>query len=480
MFTTPLCASGIGGETAQHVGKLHTDANGFSSAAGSSLSASVSGSTLSFTLGYSSPYSIFVMGQEFPQVATCSIDIPVTDGLKFIYFNDAGVISYASSFTSTLITDYCMVAVIYVDEHTGNIVLIGDERHGLSMSPATHAYLHTIYGTRLRSGANLTGFTIGSGTLAAHAQFTVAAGSIQDEDLVISRAESSTLPLIYKYGDASDWRIKDPDAFPFMYSGSTITSTISYTGLPAYNSYSAGSWSLAAVANNQYFLLHIFASNDTRYPYYAVLGESSYATVVAARTGATTEISSLSLESLPFAEFVAVATVIYKVTSTGTAANQAVVVTTDTGDNYVDWRETPLSPGAGTAFHTHTNDEIPTLLEEKVLKGYSEYATLVTSSGGVLTLDYEQGNTFYTTLCESLTSVSILNSPASAYVAPITLRVTQGAGAYSIAWPAAWLFAGGSAPTMTATSGSIDVYVIARMNSSYDLYVAGQDMKVVP
>jgi hypothetical protein len=213
------------------------------------------------------------------------------------------------------------------------------------MDGATHGYLHTVFGARYISGFALQNFSVdGTGNLAANAQFTSDSGTIRDEDLLIQALAQTQIPILYRQG--TQWRKKAADAYPVIYSG-----TAGYTGangrLP-YNLLSAGTWSLSEVPNNNFVLVHFFATNDVNNPVVGIQGTSTYTSISGARTGALSEITALS--GIPFAEFVAIGSVIYETANTYANVPKARVRSTDTGANYVDFRGTqPYAPAAGSA-----------------------------------------------------------------------------------------------------------------------------------
>lgn len=81
------------------------------------------------------------------------------------------------------------------------------------------------------------------------------------------------------------------------------------------------------------------------------------------------------------------------------------------------------------------------------------------SSAGALTLDMANGNHFQVTLTENVTSITISNWPAGARKEPLTVEFTQdGTGGWTVAgWPAAVKWPGGTAPTISAGIGAVDV-----------------------
>ena len=107
------------------------------------------------------------------------------------------------------------------------------------------------------------------------------------------------------------------------------------------------------MSSTDFFLCHVFATNDVDSPVVSIMGENSYGNAGEARAGALIEINNLYTGSLLFEEFVPIASVIFKVKDSYTSGIKAKVVLTDEGNNYVDWRTTELKPGAGATDHNN-------------------------------------------------------------------------------------------------------------------------------
>ena len=119
------------------------------------------------------------------------------------------------------------------------------------------------------------------------------------------------------------------------------------SGRLAWNENVAGTWQKSEVDNNDYVLCHIFATNDITHPFFSIMGQAEYNTRGQAREGAVTEINDLVTAGLPFAEFVALGSVIFQTSNSNSNAVKGRVQTTDTGEDYVDWRTTAISPSGG-------------------------------------------------------------------------------------------------------------------------------------
>lgn len=80
--------------------------------------------------------------------------------------------------------------------------------------------------------------------------------------------------------------------------------------------------------------------------------------------------------------------------------------------------------------------------------------TSLTSAANSTPIDASLGNTFHATLTENTTFQNPTNMEAGAtYV----FRVVQAAGLFTVAFAANWKFPGGTAPTITAVNGAVDI-----------------------
>ncbi|MFA6063893.1 MAG: hypothetical protein WC736_15000 [Gallionella sp.] len=294
-------------------------------------------------------YDVYAAGVQFTKSGIESIVIPDVTGAAFIYFNETtGVLEQISGFDISLIITHIYVAAVYWNTTQQRAILIGDERHGLSMSHATHLHFHTSFGTTYASGLALTNILADqSGALDTHAQCGVQDGEVQDEDISHVIVDGSPqdispilrAPLIWRVG-ANEWRIDSPADFPLMNTGRA-----GWAGArPAYNYDNAGTWTLAEVTNADFVLMHLVATNDIRWPIFVIVG-SEYTTKANARAAAYTEI--LAMTGLPFTEFKPIGTLIFECRTTYTNSVNARIATTDEGGDYVDLRRN-LSFGASS------------------------------------------------------------------------------------------------------------------------------------
>ena len=100
----------------------------------------------------------------------------------------------------------------------------------------------------------------------------------------------------------------------------------------------------------------------------------------------------------------------------------------------------------------------------------------LSNSNQTLTLAAHNGNNFSVTLAANITSFSVTNLPASGTAFFFTLKVTQDSTARSITWGSAVKWNAGTAPTLTATSGGVDVFAFYTIDGGTTIYgfTAGQ------
>ena len=289
----------------------------------------------------SGSFEFYVRGTKYTKSSAESIQIDNTlSGNHYFYYDEDGVLSTTQVLSQNLFTQNALVSIVYWNPEINAHIYFAEERHGLQMDGATHGYLHTTFGARYLSGHALENFTIGNGSLDSHAQFTADGGTIRDEDLVLQSLAQSQIPILYKQG--SLWRKKAADSFPMIYSG---TAGYSGTNIP-YNEFNGISWVLTEASNNEFVLVHFFATNDKDNPIVGVQGINSYNNGPEAKDAASVEISQLT--GIPFVEFVAIGTVLLETSSSYGNTAKAKVEPINSA-NYIDFRGTQLYTPAGEA-----------------------------------------------------------------------------------------------------------------------------------
>lgn len=307
-----------------------------------SSTTSFSDLTREFTIApVGTSYEVYIQANKYVKTTAETIVLDNLSGNHYIYFDIDGNLASTQVANSDLFQNNALISIIYWNSDTSSHTYFAEERHGLSMDGATHSYLHTVFGARYLSGLALQGFvTDGTGNFDSDAIFYADSGSIRDEDLLITILSQSEIPVLYRQGQL--WRKKTADMFPVIYSG-----TAGYTGLGGrlpYNQFTGGSWQLTEIDNNSFVLVHVFGTNDKENPIVAIQGIATYGNVTAARLAASSEITSLT--GLPFAEFVALGSVVFESANAYTNTPKAITRSIN-GGNYVDFRGTQLYTPAG-------------------------------------------------------------------------------------------------------------------------------------
>lgn len=358
-----------------------------------------SGTTLSYDDGTrtftitptASEFDYYIKGTKYTQVGADSVVWTDDHELHLIYYNGTTltVEKLSALSVSDLFKDVAIIAYIYWDSNLSKVLGWADERHGANMSEDVHRYLHEIFETRYDGGL---GLTLDSTDTSGDApQLIVASGKIWDEDIPFDIPQFGTdastdpaqLGVWYKEGAAGSflWKRKAANDFPIIESGAQdISGNTIYTGAsarPAYNQLTGGNWQLTEMGNNNYFNIHIISTDGYNGSTFGnnicVLGEESYNTVGLARDGATTEIAQLKLDGLPIKEWKAIGTCIVQ-SSNGANTTNAYFRSTDTGEQYVDFRIINVSAVGASNDHS--------ALINLDVDSHSQYALLAGRSGG--------------------------------------------------------------------------------------------------
>jgi hypothetical protein len=101
---------------------------------------------------------------------------------------------------------------------------------------------------------------------------------------------------------------------------------------------------------------------------------------------------------------------------------------------------------------------------------YAETYTTPAISSGTLTLNLENGNVFRVTRNANISTLTISNPAASGNACSFTLIFDANGTSYTITWPAAVKWPGGTAPTITTTNGRSDMFVFYTNNAGTTWY----------
>jgi hypothetical protein len=343
-----------------------TDTNGFPPDQRDSTQLAFVDSTRLFTILPKAPatgYYYYQTGNKYEKIGGEAITITDVEGLHVIYYDGDTLTAIANpndGQIDTLIRTKCLVSYIYWDAANSEHSYFADERHGISISPNTHAYLHFVFGAKYLSGLAISNLDTGGGTNTSddiYCQFGIGSGITVDEDLITSSStigSTTGLPIFYLDGANGDLRMATKSGFSMLTDNDTGVGT---TGRLVYNENTGSTWQTTTVTANDYVLCHVFQINGyTGTPQQvSVIGQNEYANVTAARAGASTEISNIIL-GFPFQEVVPVATIIFQTRDGITNGLKARTQNTASGESYVDWRVTELSQGTPASSHNNLAD----------------------------------------------------------------------------------------------------------------------------
>lgn len=320
------------------------DPHGFTEYDNTYMTRSWVGNTFTLTqVGTSTPY--YCKGKLKYLTGNKSITLTPTAGAHLIGLNcttevleDLGGTIPAASVVSTHIL--CEFAYA----NGTDVIYNANERHSTKFPKRIWFYNHLYLSTQYRSGIQPSITSIdGNGSSLDHARWSVTTGIISDEDIDITVAAlaSAAAKTIWYYNGTVWVKVSETNGTGVIVSGS---------GRASYNNYSTG---LVEATNNYHVLTHLFAANDGTV--IAVIGNSEYQLLSAARIAASTEIATLLTTGLPFPEFRAIATFINQTSNTYSNAVKSKIVSVDTGVPFIDWRKTALNPVAGQSASNHQN-----------------------------------------------------------------------------------------------------------------------------
>jgi hypothetical protein len=92
-------------------------------------------------------------------------------------------------------------------------------------------------------------------------------------------------------------------------------------------------------------------------------------------------------------------------------------------------------------------------------------AVALTISSGAVNIDCALSDYFTLTLTANVTSITFTNLPGSGKAATKWVEIVQGAGPYTVAWPASFKWANGSAGAVSTADGAVDELAITTLNN---------------
>ena len=293
-------------------------------------------------------FVLFQLGIKYVKTETETLQISDDMGIHVIYYDNGVLVDhYVFNIHDVynIIEGKVIVAYVGWRSDLQESVYFADERHGSQMDSLTHRYLHFAFGTRYISGAGLGDIIADDdGSLDSSAQFSIAFGTAFDEDIAfhgMPYSSTSGLPIYYLTGAGLINKV-DNGAFSMLTTGS---------GRLAYNKWDGVEHTVEEVPNKGYAMVHIFLTNDINNPYIARMGNAYYTSERLAQDGAYNEIKTLFTNETIFQESVTIATIILKTDNGFTNGVKSIIVSTDEGGDYIDWRESDMSGSSMSSDH---------------------------------------------------------------------------------------------------------------------------------
>jgi len=289
----------------------------------------------------SSDFYFWAGGYKHTKTTSQTVVLPDTTDSYFCYFDVSGVLQYVShsAIPEAAFYDYALTALVRWNSTQATSGL-GDERHGVRMSGATHEQHHRTVGATYESGFNIEGLVSGSTTFT---QLT--SGYMFDEDIRHSLNACSTVPTLYMYGAAGAWTAASAtNEVGLKESGDTYYS---------YNYWDGSTWTLREGTSSTDYYIIFFAQTPQYEGSGAVrfLGQNAYSSRSKARDAIDSEINKLKLDGLPSPEILFTHAIIIK--------RDGKVQTLADGSLYVDLRA--LKGGTtGTSASSNYADDIIT------------------------------------------------------------------------------------------------------------------------
>jgi len=311
--------------TPQQVYNLNGEPNGFNRNEPDSMGElSYNSSTKIFKIEPKSGESDFYFYSEsvlYTYDTAKTVVLSNVSGLHVIYFDNNGDLLQTTDFSnfSTIVTRYCIVAYIYLNIDEGTWLGIGDERHGIHMTGATHYYLHNTEGARYLSGMS-------PDLVESYTTFGtngISNGSFLDEDILHELSQQTSFKTLH---------LATNNKWTYTSVSNNLGIPFGATGHVAYNYYNETSsqWTQAEVTGNDHIIMHMIATNNLTDSYMLIQGQNLYDNKFDARAGMENEFNNLKIIGLPSAEFIFIGS--YIINSSGQ------LIPNDDGALFTDWR----------------------------------------------------------------------------------------------------------------------------------------------
>lgn len=298
-------------------------------------------------------FDYYVRGVRYRKTSAQTVVIPNVEGLYYIYF-EGPTLTQTNAFTIDILNKFAYVATVYWDATNASGIMLGDERHGLSLDWATHQYLHTINGTQIDNGFAAGNFTTaGTGSADADVELSIANGRVFDEDIISQVSNNAApsapfeqilspvaeIPVFYRDGASGHWRKNAALSYPLMpgVGGVAAAEVTDITCVAA-----------SGITSGQYF--NINSANDVnKYSVWYRVDSLGSAPVVVGRTLAMVDILSTDTASQVATKTDAVLNALTGLSSTVLGA--VVTVTNDDDGTTTDAANVDV-PGLGISVTT--------------------------------------------------------------------------------------------------------------------------------
>lgn len=461
---------------------------GFGKRANSNIS--YNKTTRTFTISaVRTSFEFYVQGYKYIKTTSNSVVWPNVEGVHFFYYDNTGTLT-TGQLTSIPFGEVALVAYLYWDATSSDVIIFADERHGYEMGSATHSYLHNIQGAKYKNGLGASNYTlVGTGNNDIDAMISIADGEIADEDLTHSILHSSSptlameqflsgtisslagtptssigakIPVFYRSGATGIWRKRTAANAPVYKATNRLY----------YNQYTGATWQLTEATQDYYVCSFIYATNNMYEPIIAVLGQNQYDNLTDARVEFLEH--QISFGEIPFKEIKCIARLIYQTASTYTNNFKAKLV------DFIDLRTSMYIAGRtnqvtlaslGVSDGLMRDNDYATKLELNETR--TRQASDQSASSGTVTLNYTNGDLFKVTASGSI-SIAVSNMPTGK-VSSLTLQAIN-FGGYSITWPSGIKWAGGAAPSLTTTGTDFISIMKDGAGHTYG-FLLGRDVK---
>lgn len=263
-------------------------------------------------------FDVFVQGVKYtvssPYESTAHA---ATEGPWYFYHAGTGGWTWSQTFWN--LYTYAPTAYVYWSS-VGSSGQAFNELHNWNRDIGLHYQQHSTAGTMLVAGGVLGDYSLNTDTDAA-IQFSITETTITDEDIRLTRsskADGGGFSVWLRYGTSGYWTWSTGNALPFLY------------GTYPQRNYDAGGgtgWTMGDISGSalgSYVTAYVIATPalDSDMRYVIIPGQTQYSTLAAAQAETPT---SLAMGTLPFAEFVAIAQLVFHARATYGGTAKAVL-----------------------------------------------------------------------------------------------------------------------------------------------------------